>query len=110
MKTLKNYFAGGHRMKYLLAILIGLIVSDGLISHFLVSYSLGHEGNPFLQTLVGEGSFLVIKVLGALLCAFILWDIYKRWPKLALITSLCFVVLYTGILVWNFWVLFITQV
>ena len=97
-------------MRYLLGTLIALVVSDGLISHVLVRRGLAQEGNPFLQTLVGGGNFLVIKVLGALLCALILWDIYKRWPKLAVITSLCFVVLYSGILLWNFWVLFITQV
>ena len=110
METIRSYFAGIHRMRYLLGALITLVISDGLISHFLVRRGLGREGNPFLETWVGEGSFLVIKVLAALLCALILWDIYKRWPKLAVITSLCFVVLYSGILLWNFWVLFITQV
>jgi len=91
-----------------LGVLTGLIVSDGLISYFLVRYGLGQEGNPFLQTLVGEGNFLVIKVLAALLCAFILWDIYKQWPKLALISTSCFVALYTGVVSWNLFVFFIT--
>ncbi len=95
-------------MRYLLGALIALVVSDGLISHFLVSRGLAQEGNPFLEALVGEGIFLVIKVLGVLLCALILWDIYKQRPKLAMISSLCFVVLYAGIVLWNLCVFFIT--
>ena len=97
-------------MKYLLGMLIGFVVADGLISHFLVRHGLGYEGNPLLQNLVGEGNFLVIKVLAVLLCAFILRDIYKQWPKLALISTSCFVVLYAGITSWNLYVFFITQV
>ena len=110
LKTIKSYFAGIHRMRYLLGALIALVVSDGVISHFLVTHGLGREGNPFLQILIGKEIFLVIKVVGALLCALILWDIYKRRPKLALISSLCFVVLYAGIVLWNLRLFFITQV
>ena len=107
---MNSYFAGVRRMRYLLGALITLVVSDGVISHFLVRHGLGREGNPFLETLVGEWSFLIIKVLGALLCALILWDIYKRRPKLAVTTTLCFVVLYAGIVLWNLSVFFTTQV
>ncbi len=96
-------------MSYLLSALIALVVSDGLISHFLVRHGLGREGNPFLKTLVGEWNFLVIKVLAVLLCALILWDIYKRRSKLAVITTLSFVVLYAGIVLWNLFVFVITQ-
>lgn len=95
-------------MSYLLGALIALVVSDGLLSNFLVRAGLGREGNPFLETLVGEGIFIVIKVFGVLLCALILWDIYKRRSKLAVITTLCFVVLYAGIVLWNLYVFFIT--
>jgi len=94
-------------MKYLLGTLTTLVVLDGLVTIVLVRHGLAQEGNPFLQTLVGGGNFLVIKVLGALLCAFILWDIYKRRPKLALISSLCFTVLYAGIVLWNLSLFFI---
>jgi len=97
-------------MKYLLGALIALVVSDGLITHFLVQRGLAWELNPFLRTLIGEGNFLVIKVVGVLLAAFILWDIYKHWPKLARISSLCFVVIYAGIVGWNLSVFFATQV
>jgi hypothetical protein len=97
-------------MRYLLSTLIALVISDGLISIFLVRHGLGREGNPLLESLVGEPNFMVIKVVGALLCAIIMWDIYKRQPKIAMISTTCFVVLYAGILFWNFLVLFITQV
>ena len=95
-------------MRYLLGVLTTLVILDGLITHLLIENGLAREANPFLATLVGGGNFLVIKVVGALLCAFILWDIYKRWPKLALISSFCFAVAYTGIVLWNVSLFFIT--
>jgi hypothetical protein len=107
--TTKSYSTGIHRMTYLLGALVALVVSDGLISQFLVRHGLGREGNPFLETLVGKDTFLIIKVLGVLLCALILWDIYGRRPKLAVITTLCFVVLYGGIVLWNLYVFLIAQ-
>jgi len=110
MKTVSAYFAGGRQMKYILLSLVVLVVSDGLISQFLIRYGLGHEGNPFLRTFVTEGNFLLLKVVGALLGALILWDIHRSRPRLALISSLVFVALYTGIVLWNVAVFFITQV
>ena len=88
-------------MKYILVTLVGLVVADGIISRFLVRYGLGREGNPFLQTLVGDNNFLLIKLVGALLCALILWDLYKTRPRAALSSSLLFVGLYTVIVFWN---------
>jgi len=88
-------------MKYLLGLLIGFEIADGVVSHFLIRSGLGREGNPFLLHLVGETNFLVIKVVGVFLCALILWDIYKRFPKLALISTSCFVVFYVVIVLWN---------
>jgi len=96
-------------MNYLLGVLVALVVSDGLISQFLVRHGLGREGNPFLETLVDGGAFWVIRVFGVLLCAVILWDIYKRRPNLAVITTWCFIVLYSGIVLWNSFVFFITK-
>lgn len=109
MKTTNAYFTGSRRIKYLFLILIALVVSDGLISQFLVRHGLGREGNPFLQTFVSEGNFLLIKLAGALLGALILWDVYKTQPRVALISTLSFVVLYTGIVFWNLGVFFLAQ-
>ena len=96
-----SYSVEIRQIKYLLGTLVALVISDGLITQFLVVEGLGYESNPFLVTLVGEWNFLAIKLLGAFLCAFILWDIYRKWPKLGLIASLFFTILYTGIVFWN---------
>mgnify|MGYP006910657607 CR=1 FL=1 len=52
----------------------------------------------------------MIKVVGAFLCALILWDIYKHWPRLALVSTSCFVVLYGGIVLWNLGIFFTAPV
>lgn len=88
-------------MKYLLGLLIIFEIADGVLTHFLVTSGLGREGNPFLLPLVGESGFLILKVVGVLLAALILWDIYKRFPKVALISTACFVVFYGIIVLWN---------
>ena len=88
-------------MKYLLGLLIIFVVLDGVLTRFLIDGGLAREGNPFLQPFVGENGFIVVKVVGALLCAFILWDIYRRFPKVALIATWCFVVAYGVIVLWN---------
>ena len=88
-------------MKYLIGLLIIFEIADGLLTHFLISGGLAREGNPLLQPIVGEAGFLILKVVGVLLCAVILWDIYKRFPKVALISTSCFVVFYGLIVLWN---------
>jgi hypothetical protein len=88
-------------IKFLIGALAVLVVADGLISHFLINNGLAHEGNPLLVVLVGKWNFLIIKVVGAFVCSLILWDIYKKWPKLALISTSCFVLFYTVIVSWN---------
>ncbi len=88
-------------MKYLLGLLVLFVVSDGVLTRFLIDGGLAREGNPLLQPLVGESGFIVLKAVGALLCAFILWDIYRRFPKVAIIATWCFVVVYGAIVLWN---------
>jgi len=110
LKTFKSYFAGSYRIRILLGTLIALVISDGLITKFLMTHGLGLEWNPFLQSLVGEERFLVIKVAGALLAALALWDIYMRYPKLSLVTTSCFVMLYTVIVFWNLFAFCVSQV
>ena len=88
-------------MKYLLGLLIIFEITDGLLTHFLIEGGLAREGNPFLQPIVGDVGFLILKIVGVLLCALILWDIYKRFPKVAMISTSCFVVFYGVIVLWN---------
>ena len=97
-------------MRLLLGTLVALVVSDGLISRFLVEHGFAYEGNPFLQSWIGGDTFLVIKLVGAFLAALALWDIWKRHPKLSFITTLCFVILYTFLVFWSLFIFFVTQV
>lgn len=88
-------------MKILLSVLVVFVVLDGILTRFLIDGGLALEGNPLLQRLVGENVFIVLKVFGASLCALILWDIYKRYPRLAKVATWCCVVFYGGIVLWN---------
>ena len=88
-------------MRYLLSLLVIFVVLDGVLTQFLITNGNAREGNPFLQPLVGNAGFIALKVAGALLCAFILWDIYRRFPKVALIATWCFVAAYGAIVLWN---------
>ena len=99
--TIKKYLKGRRLILSLLGTLIALVVSDGIITNYLISSRLGREGNPFLQTWVGGEGFLTLKILGVLLCALILWDISRRQPKLATISSAFFILIYSGIVIWN---------
>jgi len=88
-------------MKYLLVVLVVLVVLDGFLTQGLVNGGLAREGNPFLKPLVGDAGFIILKVVGALVCAFILWDVYRRFPRLAVIATWCCVVAYGVIVLWN---------
>jgi intracellular septation protein A len=88
-------------MIYLLSLLAFFIVSDGLLTHALVGNGL-REGNPLLVPLVSQGNLMVLKLVGTIVCIIILWDLYRKFPKVALITTSCFVVAYGAIVLWNF--------
>ena len=88
-------------MKYLLITLVSFVVLDGLLTEMLLDGGTAREGNPFLQPLVGDVGFIILKFVGALVCAFILWDIYKRFPKVAVIATWIAVAGYAIIVVWN---------
>ena len=89
-------------MEYLLGLLVVFVISDGLLTYFLVGSGVAREGNPFLVPVLAGGSFLTLKVVGTIVCVIILWDLYKRFPKLALISTSCLVVAYGVIVFWNF--------
>ena len=93
--------ASRREMKYLLGVLVSFVVLDGLVTEFLIDGGLAREGNPFLEPLVGDIGFMILKVVGSLLCAFILWDIYKRFPKVAVAATWIAVAGYGGIIIWN---------
>jgi intracellular septation protein A len=88
-------------MIYLLSCLAFFIISDGFLTHALVGGGL-REGNPLLVPLVAQGNLMVLKLVGTVVCIIILWDLYRRFPKVALITTSCFVVFYGAVVFWNF--------
>jgi len=92
---------GKNKMKILLGTLIGFIILDGVLTEFLLGNGLAREANPFLKPLVGDIGFMVLKVVGALLVAFILWDVYRRFPRVAAIATWAAVAGYGGIVLWN---------
>ena len=92
----------------LLGVLFALVIADGVITQYLIMSNLGIEGNPFLTAWVTQDKFLYIKILGALLSVFILWDLYKRWSRLTMSASIIFVTIYTCVVYWNIGV-FVTQ-
>ena len=109
-KVIVNSFSPLRKIKYLLGVLFALVVADGILTNFLITEGLGREWNPFLQTLVGKESFLFIKIAGALLSILILWDVYKKWPRVAINSVICVVILYTGIVYWNILTFLVGQV
>ncbi len=89
-------------MIYLLGLLAVFIISDGLLTHALVGDGLMREGNPLLVPLVAQGNLMLLKLVGTIICVIILWDLYRRYPKVALITTSCLMVAYGAIVFWNF--------
>lgn len=90
--------------RYILCVLFGIIVADGLISQFLVTGGYGSEGNPFLMSLVGSESFLAIKIAGAFLATLLLWIKYYTNPRLVNMVAVVALVFYTAIVYWNLFV------
>jgi hypothetical protein len=99
---LKLFSSANKRTIYwLLGVLVAFVILDGVITELLLAHDLAREGNPFLEPLVGETGFILLKTVGALLAAFILWDIYRHWPKLATIAAWVAVSAYGVIVLWN---------
>lgn len=100
-KGLKILLSGKRKIIYLLSTLVALVITDGLMTEFLVGKGAAREFNPVLQPLVGDVGFMIIKVVGALLCAFILWDVHRRFPRVGLIATWIAVIGYAAIVLWN---------
>lgn len=88
-------------MKYLLGFLVAFVILDGVVTQLLIDGGLARESNPFLQPIVGEVGFIVLKVVGALLCAFILWDVHRHFPRVGVTAAWIAVIGYGGIVLWN---------
>ena len=101
--AIRQVLTQGSRKKiiYLLIILVCLVVLDGLITEYLIDGGTASEANPFLESLVGEPAFMILKAAGALFCAFILFDVHRRFPRTAMVTTWIAVAGYFAIVLWN---------
>ena len=92
---------------FLIPLLVALETADGILTYAAVGKNLVREANPAMQNIVGTGNFLVMKIAGALLCAFLLWTVHKRFPRITLISTSAIVIFYAVVLTWNLTILFI---
>jgi hypothetical protein len=102
LKFFKKIFQSGNRkITYLLIALVSFIILDGLLTQYFVPSGQFREANSFIEPLVGQPIFLIIKIVGALLCAVLLWDVHRRFPKVGLIATWIAVVGCGAIVLWN---------
>jgi hypothetical protein len=92
---------GKKKIICLLVTLISLVILDGLLTEYLIPGGKVREANPFLEPLVGETGFMILKIVGSFICAFILWDIYRRFPRVGTIAAWIAVCGYGAIVIWN---------
>ncbi|MGD1120023.1 MAG: DUF5658 family protein [Dehalococcoidales bacterium] len=92
---------GKKKMLVLLAALVSFVILDGLLTEYLIPRGDVREANPFLEPMVGHVGFMLIKIVGSLLCAFILWDVFKRFPRVGVIAAWVAVLAYGAIVIWN---------
>lgn len=81
--------------------LFSLVVTDGIVTQYLITHGIAWELNPFLASFISENVFLLVKSVGVLLAITILWDISKRNYRIALAASSFFVMFYTLVVLWN---------
>jgi hypothetical protein len=103
MDKIKAYFdhGGSSKIKNLLTVLIAFVILDGILTELLIATGNVREANAFLAPMIGSIGFMVLKVFGALFCALVLWDVYKRHQKLAMKATWVAVIGYGVIVVWN---------
>ncbi|HTY81226.1 MAG TPA: DUF5658 family protein [Dehalococcoidales bacterium] len=92
---------GKRKIIALLSALVGLVVIDGVLTNILVGSGSASEANPILEPMVGRTGFMIIKIVGSLLCALILWDVWRRYPRVGTIAAWIAVIGYAAIVVWN---------
>jgi hypothetical protein len=93
-------------MKYLVILLCSLEILDGIITHWAVTKGLVQEANPLMAHIAGNWDFLLLKVVGALLCALVLFSVHRYFPRIALTGAQSAVTFYWIVLVRNFTTLF----
>jgi H+/Cl- antiporter ClcA len=97
-----------YKIRIILGALVAAVAADGVITMYLVSEGLASESNPFLHFWVFEDTFLIVKLMGGLLAAFYLWNIYRRHQNLGICFSSIFLAGYIFIIYWNLHILLIS--
>ena len=92
-------------MKLLLLLSSGLMLSDGIMTDFFVRSGLVNEGNRLVEPLVADGSFLLLKIAGVIICGLALWWLYRRFSKAAMFAASGISVFYAMVITWNLGVL-----
>lgn len=87
--------------RLLLGTLFCLSVADGILTRFIISNGLGHEGNFWLSDLASSDALIGIKMLGTVLAIYLLWRLHYVRPKLVMATTVAFVGWYTLVVFWN---------
>jgi hypothetical protein len=95
----------GH-MLFVLLLMAQFQFWDGLMTQVFVSRGLVKEANPLMAPLVSGGSFLPLKLLGIAVLLLLLWILYKRFPKMAVVAASTISVFSAVLIIWNFMVFF----
>jgi hypothetical protein len=88
-----------------LALMAVFCLTDAFATQFFVSRGYVREGNAFAVQLVANGQFVWLKAVGLAACLVLLWQLYKRFPRLASATAMMASLFYVGVLLWNVTVL-----
>ncbi len=89
------------KILWLLIALVLLNTIDGLLTQYFVPRGYFLEANTLLTPYVGQPVFIILKTVGAFICAVLLWDINRRHPKLGLIVTWIAVLVSGAIVEWN---------
>jgi hypothetical protein len=74
----------GLQMFDIMAVPAGLLsLADAFLTQYLVGVGRVQEGNPLMAGLLESNHFLWFKVIGIAICLLLLWQVYKRFPRLA---------------------------
>ncbi len=92
-------------VKVLIPLLVAQQTTDGILTYSAVGKDIVKEGNPLMETMAGTEGFLIMKILGAIFCALLLWLVYKKFPRVSLLVTSSIVIIYTMVLSWNFAIL-----
>jgi hypothetical protein len=89
-------------MKKIVSSIVTVGGVDCFSTRYFVSQGLASEGNPVMAPIVGDWTFIVLKLVGTAIAGFLLWRIYNRHKKVGLASLFVALASYTYIIVHNF--------